>query len=57
MMQGGGMHQGGGKMPCDHKDMRHRMMEQRLDIMQMMMEQMIQHREAERPRHKYGNSR
>ena len=57
MMQGGGMHQGGGKMSCDDKDMRHRMMEQRLDMMQMMMEQMMQHREAERPPHKYGRSR
>ncbi len=57
MMQGGGMHQGGGKMHGDDKDMRHRAMEQRLDVMQMMMEQMMQHREAERPRHKYGRSR
>lgn len=57
MMQGGGMHQGGGKTPCGDKDMRHRMMEQRLDMMQMMMEQMMQHQEAERPPHKYGRPR
>lgn len=57
MMQGGGMHQGGGKMHGDDKDMRYRTLEQRLDVMQMMMEQMMQHREAERPRHKYGRSR
>jgi hypothetical protein len=52
MMKGGGMTQSDSKSPGDDKDMRHRTMEQRLDMMQMMMEQMMQHREAEQPCHK-----
>jgi periplasmic protein CpxP/Spy len=51
------MGKGGGMMKGGDMPMRHRALEQRVDMMQMMMEQMMRHRQAEESPPKSGKSK